>query len=800
MVRLTIDEKTIETEEGKTILEAAGENGIYIPTLCWHANLLSIGACRICLVEAEGYSNPMVSCATAAQEGMVVKTKSDKLSAMRRDYLKLLLAYHPLDCPVCDAGGECELQDLVFEHSIEKADYSAARQERVETYATPMIKYFENRCVLCLRCIHACREVSGRSVLDLVGAGIDARMAPTNAKSCISCGECLFVCPVGALTENLSPLKARLWQVARHSTTCPHCGFGCTFGIDVAADGYVTDVVQDVKNMPNRGSLCVLGRFGYDFANHEARIKKATVRLEGGHPSRLEGGHTSERQEARGVSPQPLSSPQEAASVAAERLAALDRQDKTIGFVVSPRATNEEIFLLKEIAGRLRHALLASSAFYHTGRVLDAYRRRGLSYPYDYDRLLDADLIIIAGANLLSNNHVFGDRVRDAYKLRGSRIMVIDPSPTALADIADAHVKPLPGSDSAFFDALSSFAASGADTACKACGIGADDFARALRLVSRAANIAVIFGSGISASEESLRALLDFCARRGIDKKGLIMPVAREANAVGAASILGNLSAPHELLANADVRGVFFYEEDPFHYMGEETAAAALQGKEFILVADALPSAVMRLADLAVPTGVFTEKEGAFFAGDGLIRRLSKAVDCGQPAYPGFAFLSALLQKLGGGAYRAPHDAAAGMREKGLILPAGVTVAASNQGNPGAPPAFGHILILRDIFSNHHLAGSEVYSKGIATVYRQPGSPVSEDRLFMSGTDAAAMGLAEGDVAHVASKSGAVDKPVSIKEGLRPGVLEYLVFRDRPEALRLMGTPAKWVEVKVLKG
>ena len=280
------------------------------------------------------------------------------------------------------------------------------------------------------------------------------------------------------------------------------------------------------------------------------------------------------------------------------------------------------------------------------------------------------------------------------------------------------------------------------------------------------------------------------------------MPVAREANAVGAASILGNLSAPHELLANADVRGVFFYEEDPFHYMGEETAAAALQGKEFILVADALPSTVMRLADLAVPTGVFTEKEGAFFAGDGLIRRLSKAVDCGQPAYPGFAFLSDLLQKLGGAAYRAPHDVTAAHEGKRLdpSRGGGATVAASPPGNPGAPPACGHILILRDIFSNHHLAGSEVYSKGVAAVYQQPGSPVSEDRLFMSGTDAAAMGLAEGDVAHVASESGAVDKPISIKEGLRPGVLEYLVFRDRPEALRLMGTPAKWVEVKVRKG
>lgn len=277
-MQLIIDGKNITAEEGKTILEIARQEGIYIPTLCFMEKLLPIGSCRMCVVEVEGYENPVTACNTRAIDGMVIKTNTEKIRNMRKDILRFMLINHPLDCPICDKGGECLLQDLVYEYNVDVQPYTTtATKKEYKEYSTPAIKYHPNRCVMCSRCVRTCREVVGRNVLDIVGNGIDARIEPVNPERCIACGECLEACPVGALTETVSPTKGRLWQIKRVPTICGYCGVGCSLELNVF-DNKIIKVTTDINAGMNKGTLCAKGRFGYEFVNSPERLTKPLIR------------------------------------------------------------------------------------------------------------------------------------------------------------------------------------------------------------------------------------------------------------------------------------------------------------------------------------------------------------------------------------------------------------------------------------------------------------------------------------------------------------------------------------------
>ena len=807
MIRLTIDGKEIITQEGKTILEAAREGGVAIPTLCYHEQLLPIGSCRLCVVEVEGYDKPMTSCTTLALEGISVITQSDRLLNMRREFLKLILTCHPLDCPQCDKGGECRLQDLVYEHGLEKAEYEAVREDKHEGYATPLIRYWELRCVLCGRCFRACREVSGRTAIDIKGQGFEAKVAPTESGGCISCGECLSLCPVGALTEALSPVKSRVWQSERTDTTCPHCGFGCRLTLNVLDGSIISKVLSETNLPPNNTSLCVRGRFGYDFANHEARLTEPYQRI-AGEKRMLE---MLEREDAL--------------KITAEALQRLSLEGKGIGFIVSPRATNEEIFLTSRIVALFKKSRVASSAFYHTGKVAAAFRQMGIESVYSYDKLRTCRTVIVAGADLLINNHLLANKVREAIKLNGARIIVVDPLPGSLSGSADAHLQVTPGRDALLFNALSrrllkdgkcdkesenlegfaelkqALTAGDEDQDLASSGVEAVMLDKAYRLIKDEVDIGVIFGSGITGSEESLAALLNFCLLKGLNKRGLIMPTALQANARGAVSIVEELVSPDELLLDADISGLFIYEEDPFHYLNGEMVKNALENKEFVAVCDLLPTSVMDFAHLVLPSATFAEKEGSFISGDGRLRTVRKAC---RGAQAGYEFLRELLNHLSGKLYGSQDEIKSELRQGGLLRDNDddeeVLAITEGKARFAVKPSTGssvhgetgeYRLILRDLFMNHHLADKDVYGKGIAQV--------QQDLLCISPEDAAALNIADGDEVCLESDSGSVTRPVVIKAGMKRGVLEGLLFRKRQEMLALSPRPAKVIDVSVRK-
>ncbi|SFM89288.1 4Fe-4S dicluster domain-containing protein [Thermodesulforhabdus norvegica] len=279
---VTIDGKQIEAREGQTILELARSAGISIPTLCYLEKVDPIGSCGLCVIEVEGEQDLLPACSTVVRDGMVVTTRSERIETARLNALKVLLEKHPLDCPVCDKAGECRLQDLVYELGYERriADRTVGipmLKKPPVSYSTPAIKYYPGRCVLCRRCVTVCSEYVGQGVLVVEGENGDGRIEVAYPEKCISCGECLAVCPVGALTENVSDLKARPWQKRTVRTVCPYCGVGCVLELNVAQNR-VIKVTVDESVPPNYGTLCVKGRFGFEFVNSSERLTKPLIR------------------------------------------------------------------------------------------------------------------------------------------------------------------------------------------------------------------------------------------------------------------------------------------------------------------------------------------------------------------------------------------------------------------------------------------------------------------------------------------------------------------------------------------
>ena len=348
-VTLTIDGQPVTVPKGSTVLEAAQSAGIFIPTFCHDPELSKPGACRICLVEIPGMRNLPASCVTEAADGMVVNTASPAVIEARKMILELLLENHPNDCLTCGKSGECKLQEYAYYYGVRFGTFGGERHHYPIEEDNPFIVRDMNKCILCGKCIRMCAEVQGDNIIDFANRGFDTKVAtamdvPYSQSECVLCGNCVSVCPTGALQEKAMLGKGRRWEIQKVTTTCPYCGVGCQFDLNVL-DGKVIGVTSTDGEV-NGKALCVKGRFGYGFINHPDRLKTPLIKKDGQFVE---------------------SNWEEAIALVAEKLGAAKTAHgpDALAVLSSARCTNEENYLMN----KLTRAVFGTNNIDHCARL-----------------------------------------------------------------------------------------------------------------------------------------------------------------------------------------------------------------------------------------------------------------------------------------------------------------------------------------------------------------------------------------------------------------------------------------------
>ncbi|MBI4794454.1 MAG: molybdopterin-dependent oxidoreductase [Deltaproteobacteria bacterium] len=688
MVNLTIDGRAIQAPKGKTVLEVADANGIFIPRLCYHPALKPIGACRICVVEVKpGPPRPLPACATVVNEGMEVNTNSERLQQIRGELMKLVLINHALECPICDKGGECELQDLTHTLAVEKVDLEAVKLAPNHDYESLFVERHPDRCVTCGRCIHICRDHVEAMAINFMQRGYFTELGSGQLPlDCEFCGSCIDICPVGALINKLWKYRARAWEVTKTETVCPFCGGGCVYDLHTKDD--------HILRVRNQASilLCSRGRFGFPVVEAPDRLKTPLIK---------DNGNFRE------------ASWDEALDLVAAKFKEIAESAgaNAIYGVGSARATNEANYLFQKFfrqglgtnqldnPGRYTYvrALKGLAAVFGLPQVSGVEASTAPPLPYQspltlgegaqgsgfpfvlghFADLPNADLALVLGADVTPEMPPLGWKLLRALDNENFRLVLANPRRTKFDRYAHLSLRYKPGTERILLSGLfKAFFAANPDRTPAVSAAGLEEFKESFKKVSlkdvasktgveetliketaallaQAQAPAIICGTELLAQdkgEQNALALADLfllIGRPGTPGSA-VYPVAEKNNSRGVceAGVLPNrlpgfvpidetaagLTLPDmldKLEANdpAAPQAIYMLGGDLLRALPHRSRTEKLLKKvPFLVVQDAFLTDTAKLAQVVLPVAVHAEQEGSFISSDGTLGVLAQAL------------------------------------------------------------------------------------------------------------------------------------------------------------------------------